>query len=60
MYRNHVFAQIKPTTRTRIDFGLALKDRKTPNRLIDTGGFVKKDRSRAASRSPAQKISTMK
>ncbi len=44
MYRNHVFAQIKPTTRTRIDFGLALKDRKTPNRLIDTGGFVKKDR----------------
>jgi len=44
LYRNHVFAQIKPTTRTRIDFGLALKDRKTPNRLIDTGGFVKKDR----------------
>ena len=24
LYRNHVFAQIKPTTRTRIDFGLAL------------------------------------
>ena len=43
-YRNHVFAQIKPATRTRIDFGLALKDTKTPKRLIDTGGFAKKDR----------------
>ena len=43
-YRNHVFAQIKPTTRTRIDLGLALKDTKTPNRLIDTGGLAKKDR----------------
>ena len=44
LYRQHVFAQIKPTTRTRIDFGLALKDTKTPKRLIDTGGFSKKDR----------------
>ena len=45
LYRNHVFAQIKPTTRTRIDFGLALGDtKKTPERLIDTGGFAKKDR----------------
>ncbi len=44
IYRNHVIAQIKPTTRTRIDLGLALRDTKTPNRLIDTGGFVKKDR----------------
>lgn len=43
-YRNHVFAQIKPTTRTRIDLGLALQDTRTPNRLIDTGGFAKKDR----------------
>jgi hypothetical protein len=43
-YRNHVFAQIKPTTRTRIDLGLALKDMKVPQRLIDTGGFAKKDR----------------
>ncbi len=25
LYRKHVFAQIKPTTRTRIDFGFALK-----------------------------------
>ena len=44
LYRKHVFAQIKPTTNTRIDFGLALGDRKTPKRLIDTGGFEKKDR----------------
>jgi hypothetical protein len=44
LYRNHVFAQIKPSTRTRIDLGLALKDTKTPKRLIDTGGFAKKDR----------------
>jgi len=45
LYRNHVFAQIKPTTQTRIDFGLALGDtQKTPKRLIDTGGFAKKDR----------------
>lgn len=43
-YRNHVFAQIKPTTRTRIDLGLALQDTKTPRRLINTGGFEKKDR----------------
>jgi hypothetical protein len=43
-FRNHVFAQIKPSTRTRIDFGLALKDLKTPKRLVDTGGFAKKDR----------------
>jgi len=45
LYRNHVFAQIKPTTQTRIDFGLALGDtKKTPKPLIDTGGFAKKDR----------------
>ncbi|HLY60573.1 MAG TPA: DUF5655 domain-containing protein [Terriglobia bacterium] len=44
LYRNHVFAQIKPTTRTRIDLGLALKDMSVPKRLIDTGGFAKKDR----------------
>jgi hypothetical protein len=43
-YRNHVFAQIKPTTNTRIDFGFALKDTKATGRLIDTGGFAKKDR----------------
>jgi len=44
LYRNHVFAQIKPTTQTRIDLGFALGNMKTPKRLIDTGGFAKKDR----------------
>ena len=44
LYRNHVFAQIKPTTRTRIDLGFALKDTKPTGRLIDTGGLAKKDR----------------
>lgn len=49
LYREHVFAQIKPATRTRIDVGLALgplvkSKAKLPARLIDTGGFVKKDR----------------
>lgn len=44
LYRNHVFAQIKPTTRTRIDMGFALGDMKPKGRLIDTGGFAKKDR----------------
>jgi hypothetical protein len=44
LYRKHVFAQIKPTTRTRIDLGLALRDTPVDGRLIDTGGFAKKDR----------------
>jgi hypothetical protein len=44
LYRKHVFAQIKPATRTRIDLGLALKNTRVPKRLIDTGGLAKKDR----------------
>jgi hypothetical protein len=44
LYRRHVFAQIKPTTRTRIDLGFALGDAEPVGRLIDTGGFAKKDR----------------
>lgn len=49
LYREHVFAQIKPATNTRVDLGLALgvlvkKGTKLPERLIDTGGFEKKDR----------------
>jgi hypothetical protein len=43
-YRKHVFAQIKPSTRSRIDLGLALRDLKPAGPLIDTGGFAKKDR----------------
>jgi len=44
LYRNHVFAQIKPSTRTRIDLGFALGARQAEGRLIDTGGYAKKDR----------------
>jgi hypothetical protein len=44
LYRNHVFAQLKPTTRTRIDLGLALKDTPAGGRLLDTGGLPKGDR----------------
>jgi hypothetical protein len=43
-YRKFQFAQIKPTTKTRIDLGFALGDTKATGRLIDTGGFAKKDR----------------
>jgi hypothetical protein len=45
-YREHVFAQIKPATNTRVDLGLALAKHKgkLPARIIDTGGKEKKDR----------------
>lgn len=44
IYRKNVIAQIKPSTRTRIDFGLSLGDTKAKGRLVDTGGYAKKDR----------------
>ena len=46
VFREHVIAQIKPSTRTRIDFGLALKGAKgrLPARLLATGGLEKGDR----------------
>ncbi|MGH9835422.1 MAG: DUF5655 domain-containing protein [Blastocatellia bacterium] len=44
LYRNHVFAQLKPSTRTRLDLGLSLGDMKVTLRLIDTGGLQKGDR----------------
>ena len=46
LYRNHVFAQIKATTNSRVDLGLALTHYKgkLPKRLVDTGGLAKKDR----------------
>lgn len=46
LYREHVFAQIKPTTNSRVDFGFALTHYKgkLPKRMIDTGGLAKKDR----------------
>jgi Domain of unknown function (DUF5655)/Domain of unknown function (DUF4287) len=46
IYRRHVIAQIKPATRTRIDFGLALRGatQRLPRRLLETGGLAKVDR----------------
>jgi hypothetical protein len=44
LYRRHVFAQIKPTTQTRIDMGFALGALKAEGRLVETGGFARKDR----------------
>ena len=46
LYREHVFAQIKPTTNSRIDLGLALTHYKgkLPKRIVETGGLAKKDR----------------
>lgn len=46
LYRQHVFGQLKPSTRTRLDLGLALKKQggTLPQRLVDTGGLAKNDR----------------
>lgn len=44
LYRKHVFAQIKPTTRTRIDLGFCLRDVEPTGRLLDTGGQATGDR----------------
>jgi hypothetical protein len=46
LYRNHVFAQLRPTTNTRLDLGLSLTryKGKLPKHLVDTGGLAKKDR----------------
>jgi hypothetical protein len=44
-YREHVIAEIKPATRTRIDFGLSLGPTVPfTARLKDTGGIQKKNR----------------
>ncbi len=46
LYRHHVFGQLKPSTRTRLDLGLAIKKHggALAERLIDTGGLAKNDR----------------
>jgi len=46
LYRQRVFAQIKPADGSRIDLGLALRDapQAIPPRLVETGGLEKKDR----------------
>jgi len=43
-YRKHVFAQVKPTTATRVDVGFAFQDMTPAGKLISTGGFEKGDR----------------
>lgn len=46
LYRRHVFAEIKPSTRTRVDLGLALAGvgQSLSPRLVATGGEAKGDR----------------
>jgi hypothetical protein len=44
LYRQHVFAEIKPAASSRIDLGFALRDLKPTGRLTETSGFEKKDR----------------
>ncbi len=46
LYRSHVFAEIKPAARDRVDLGLALKGAAgpLPPRLTDTGGLARGDR----------------
>jgi hypothetical protein len=44
LYRKNCFAQIKPTTNTRIDLGLCLRGIEPQGRLLDTGGDTKGDR----------------
>jgi Domain of unknown function (DUF5655) len=45
LYRNHLFAQLRPTTNTRLDLGLSRTHYKgkLPKRLLDTAGMAKKD-----------------
>lgn len=44
LFRKYAFGQIKPTTNTRIDIGLALADEPCVGKLLDTGGAKKGDR----------------
>ena len=44
LYRNHVFAQIKPSTNKRIDLGFSLRGVEPSGRLLSTGGEAKGDR----------------
>lgn len=44
IYRKQVIAQVKASTNTRIDLGLALGKQRATGRLIDTGGYAKGDR----------------
>lgn len=43
-YRDHVFAQLKPATSSRLELALCLRGEPFTDRLKDTGGSAKKDR----------------
>jgi hypothetical protein len=61
-YRKHVFAQIKPTTNSRIDLGFALTHHKgkLPKRLMTLAGWRKKTASRIALKLPRRNKSMAK
>lgn len=44
LYRGHVFAQLKPASKSRLELGLCLRGEPFSGRLKDTGGSAKKDR----------------
>jgi hypothetical protein len=44
LYREHVFAELKPATKTRLELGLALRGEPFTDRLKDTGGTARGDR----------------
>jgi hypothetical protein len=44
LYRNHLFAQIKPASAVRIDIGFALRGTKLKGRLSETGGSARGER----------------
>lgn len=44
LYRKNVFAQLKPSTKARLDLGFCLRGEPFTDRLLDTGGTAKKDR----------------
>jgi hypothetical protein len=44
IFREHVVAQLKPSTRKRLDLSFALQDEPATSRLLDTGGRSKGDR----------------
>lgn len=44
LYRQHVIAEIKPASNSRIELGFALQGEPFTTRLSDTGGAVKKNR----------------
>src|SRR5262249_2984339 len=44
LYRHHVFAELKPASKSRLELNLALFDVPFTARLIDSGGTAKGDR----------------